>query len=89
MNTLKYTYIFFPILFIIGCYHNKQITIIDLTELTISDIHMAYQEGRYNSQQLVSTYTVRIEQYNSKVNAITIINPKALSIAKALGEEFK
>jgi Asp-tRNA(Asn)/Glu-tRNA(Gln) amidotransferase A subunit family amidase len=50
---------------------------------------MAYQEGRYNSQQLVSTYTTRIEQYNSKVNAITIINPKALSIAKALDEEFK
>jgi len=49
---------------------------------------MAYQEGRYNSQQLVSTYTARIEQYNSKVNAITIINPKALSIAKALDEEF-
>ncbi len=89
INTLKYTYIFFPILFIIGCYHNKQITTIDLTELTISDIHMAYQEGRYNSQQLVSTYTARIEQYNSKVNAITIINPKALSIAKALDEEFK
>ena len=72
-----------------GCNNNKQFKNIDLTELTISDIHIAYQEGRYNSQQLVSAYTARIEQYDSKLNAITIVNPKALSIAKVLDEEYK
>lgn len=63
---LKYTYIFY-ILTIIGCYHNKKITNIDLTELTISDIHMAYQEGRYNSQQLLAAYVARIEKYDSRL----------------------
>ena len=88
MKKLKNVYIFI-ILFIMGCYHNTQVTNIDLTELTISNIHLAYQEGHYNSQQLVSAYTAGIENYNSKINAITIINPKALFIAKALDEEFK
>lgn len=78
----------FIIFFCIGC-HNQRKVKINLNELTISDIHKAYQAENYNSQQLVSAYLSRIEQINKKINAITVINPEALSIAKALDEEFK
>lgn len=62
---------------------------IDLTELSIADIHTAYREGNYTSQQLVSAYLERIEQQDTLLNAITVINPEALSIASALDEEYK
>jgi len=88
LNIIQYTYIL-SLFVIMGCNNNKQFKNIDLTELTISDIHMAYQEGYYDSHQLVSTYIDRIEQYNKKLNAITIINPEALLIAKKLDKEFK
>ena len=74
---------------IMGCHPQKEVKNIDLTELTIADIHKAYQEGRYNSQQLVSAYLARIEQQDQKLNAITIINPEALPIARTLDEEYK
>jgi len=62
---------------------------IDLSELTISEIHKAYQEGTFNSNQLVQTYLERIEKLDKTINAITIINPNALSIAKELDKEYQ
>lgn len=73
---------------IVGCKPGMPDANIDLTELTIADIHKDYQEGRYNSRQLVSAYIARIERHDAKINAITIINPAALSIAQALDEEY-
>ncbi|MDZ7738927.1 MAG: hypothetical protein U5K32_07675 [Bacteroidales bacterium] len=49
-----------------------------LEELTIADIHKAYEEGKYNSRQLVEAYISRIELLNNEINALTIINPDAL-----------
>ncbi|MBL7871259.1 MAG: amidase [Cyclobacteriaceae bacterium] len=62
---------------------------IDLPELSISEIHEAYQQGTFNSQQLVSAYLQRIETFDEKINSLTTINPNALTIAQALDEEYK
>ena len=51
---------------ILACEEPKSIETIDLSELTISAIHKAYQEGTYNSNQLVQTYLERIERANRK-----------------------
>ena len=62
---------------------------INIEELTISDIHKAYKEGRYTSVQLVETYLNRIEQFDSITNAVTYINQDALKIAEELDKEFQ
>ena len=62
---------------------------VELEELTIAQIHQAYQRGAFNSQQLVRAYLRRIDEQNDKVNAITILNPDALEVAKSLDEEFE
>ena len=62
---------------------------IEISELTIADIHQAYVSGDYNSQQLVNAYLERIGQLNGKINAITYINPGAISAAKRLDREYR
>ena len=61
---------------------------INLEELTIAKIHQAYKDGTYNSQELVAAYIEAIKEKNKAINAITVINPQALSIAKAQDEEY-
>lgn len=72
-----------------SCQSPKQTEPLDITELTISDIHRAYQEERFTSEQLVAAYLDRINQFDTLINSITSINPDARSIAKALDEEYK
>ena len=72
-----------------GCQKKQASTPVDLNELTIKDIHKAFQEGKYNSQQLVKAYLERIESLDSNINSITAINPEALTIAKELDDEFQ
>ncbi len=74
---------------ILGCQTNQAPELIDLHELTIRDIHQAFKDGKYNSQQLVSAYLDRIEHLNPKINAITMVNPDALTIARELDEEYQ
>jgi amidase len=62
---------------------------INLSELTIATIHEAYKRGQYNSQQLVTAYLQQIEQNNEAINAISVINPEAMAIAKQLDEEYQ
>jgi amidase len=62
---------------------------LDVVELTVSDIHQAYQKGHFTSEQLVIAYIGRIEQMDKQINSITIINPEAVSIARQLDEEYK
>lgn len=69
--------------------NHRQPEAIDLDELTIAEIHAAFKDGAYNSQELVQAYLDRIEGYNGKVNAITFVNPEALSRAKSLDEEYQ
>ena len=72
-----------------ACQIDKKQKNINLEELTITEIHKAYTEGHYNSQDLVKAYLSAIEKTNQAINAITIINPKALNIAKTLDEEYQ
>ena len=62
---------------------------IDLSELTVSEIHAAYQSGKFNSQQLVQAYLDRIEEMDKDINSISMVNPYAMEMAKALDEEFQ
>jgi len=73
----------------LACEEPKTIEPIDLSELTISAIHKAYQEETFNSYQLVQTYLERIDRLDKSINAITVINPNALSIAKELDKEYQ
>ncbi len=74
---------------LLGCQTAYSPELIDLHELTIRDIHQAYQDGTYSSEQLISAYIDRIERLDPKLNSITIINPQALYIAKTLDEEYQ
>lgn len=62
---------------------------IALDELTIAQIHEAYTDGSYTATQLVTSYIARIKTKDSSLNAITFINPNALSDAKKMDEEYK
>lgn len=62
---------------------------IDVSELTITKIHASYKKGSYTSQQLVSAYLERIDQFDKQINSITALNPQAMAIAKELDEEYK
>jgi len=87
LSKINLVYIYLVFL-LIGCQSTKLSKPIDLTELTIANIHDAYEKGSYNSQDLVNSYLARIEKFDKNANAITTINPRALAIAKELDEEF-
>ena len=62
-----------------------------LEEASISDIHQAFDSGSTSCEQLVGEYMARIEKYDqsTKLNAITLVNPDALSRAQALDRQYK
>ncbi len=62
---------------------------IDLTELTISDIHRAYLSGDFTAEELVQAYLDRIARLDGQTNAITVINPEAIAIARRLDAEWR
>ena len=83
-----------PVIFLsflmLSCSTSKKETdSINIKELTISEIHYAYQKGNYTAVQLVNAYLKIIDSLDHKTNAISYINPNALDIAKKLDEEFK
>lgn len=91
-NPINTFLLFSSIIFLLGsssCNSPRSNDIINLEELTISEIHDAYKEGRYTSEQLVLAFQERISQFDDSVNSITFINDDALLLAKELDEEFK
>jgi Asp-tRNA(Asn)/Glu-tRNA(Gln) amidotransferase A subunit family amidase len=60
-------------------------------EASIKEIHKAYLSGEITCQELVQTYLSRIEKYDKdkKLNSFVTINPKALTRASELDEEFQ
>jgi Asp-tRNA(Asn)/Glu-tRNA(Gln) amidotransferase A subunit family amidase len=62
---------------------------INLDELTITQIHQSFSEGKYSAEDLTKAYLYRIESLDSALNSISIVNPEALAIAKKLDEEFQ
>ncbi|WP_291870487.1 amidase family protein [Maribacter sp.] len=90
MNKLKIITTF-AILFlcISSCKVTEKKEPLNIEELTITAIHKAYEEGKYNSQDLVRAYISAINTTNDKINAITMINPNAENTARALDEEYQ
>lgn len=74
-----------------GHSYGQKSTGLNPVELTITDVHRAYQRGDYTCEQLVATYLERIRTYDqpTKLNSIITVNPDALSLARALDAEFK
>ncbi len=64
---------------------------IELEELTIEEVHAAYREGLYNSEDLVRAYLNRIEAMDSlmSLNSIVVINSKAIEEARSWDVEYK
>ena len=80
-----------PLLATLACTQSTKTngsTAIDLSELTIADIHAAYRGGDYTSEALVQAYFARMDSLDGPLNAITYRNPAALQAARALDEEF-
>lgn len=85
---------FFPCLLILSllgnsCQREGLSTGIQLTELTISEVHRAFQQGDYQAEDLVQAYLTAIEKGDGPINAISMINPAAVEEAKLLDEKFK
>ncbi|MEE4178706.1 MAG: amidase [Bacteroides sp.] len=72
-----------------GCNDSKPAEPLNMLELTIADIHRAFEEGTLTSVQLVEGYLKRIEHLNDTLNALTVINPVALELAKELDREYR
>lgn len=56
----------------------------DIREATIDSIHNALFTGLTTCRGIVSSYLARIEALNPAINALTTLNPDALSIADSL-----
>ena len=62
-----------------------------VAELSIGDIHAGLEAGRFTCRELVQRYRDRIEAYDQKgpaLNAIVLVNLRALERADALDREF-
>lgn len=62
-----------------------------IVETTIADIHAAFRDGSLTCRSLVEAYLARIARYDqpSGLNALVVLNPKALAVADELDAEFK
>ena len=64
----------------------------DFSETDIADLHDRLQRGELSSEELVTWYIERIktvDRAGPELNSIIEINPDALSIARALDDEWK
>ena len=62
-----------------------------VAELSIGDIHAGLEAGRFTCREFVQRYLDRIEAYDQKgpaLNAIVLVNLRALERADALDREF-
>ena len=57
-----------------------------LVEATIEDLQRAIRDGRTSCAAIVEGYLARIEAYDqaTKLNAITVVNPRAIEKAQAI-----
>lgn len=63
----------------------------EIVELTIADIHAAMRAGKLTCEQLVQAYLARIAAYDKQgpsLNAIIMVNPKAVETAVSLDQHF-
>lgn len=97
MKTLNFYLInlFFGLLLIgwIGCNEPmKQMSKVDLEEITITDLQEGYKTGKFTISEVTQAYLDRIEEIDDngpKLNSVIMVNPDALEIAAQLDEELK
>ncbi len=58
--------------------------LVDPTRLTVEDIQAGFASGAYTAQSLVEASLDRVARYNTRYNAIIILNPSALDDAKEI-----
>src|SRR5712691_8039245 len=61
--------------------------LISVVEASIPELQAAMKQGHVTSRDLVVQYLIRIDLYNSKLNAIITVNPNALREAEARDRE--
>ncbi|MEM7415186.1 MAG: amidase [Gemmatimonadota bacterium] len=61
---------------------------IDVTEMTVSDVHEGYREGRFTAVDITRAFLDQIAAYEGHYNAFVSMNPDALAAAAALDVEF-
>lgn len=64
----------------------------DVMETTVAQVHEAMRSGRLSARELVETYLARIEAFEDKgpaINAIILVNPKALDEADRLDQALQ
>ncbi|GLK89357.1 amidase [Pseudomonas turukhanskensis] len=59
---------------------------IEVTEVSISELRAALESGRTTAVELVQAYLARIEAYDGALNAVVVRNPEALAEAQASDE---
>src|SRR5688572_18021099 len=72
--------------------HSAQAVELDLAKATVADLQKAMEQGSLTAEKLVQLYLARIKAYDDagpKLNALILVNPKALSEAMALDAERK
>ena len=60
-------------------------------EATIADVHAALRQRSTTCHAIVAGYLARIESYDKRgpaINAIVVMNPKALAVADSLDRRF-
>lgn len=60
----------------------------DVREATIDGIHNALFTGLTTCREVVSAYLARVEAFNPAINAITALNPEALSVADSVDAQI-
>lgn len=56
----------------------------DVVEATIGDVHAAIRDGTTTCREVVERHLARIASYEDAINAITVLNPRALERADRL-----
>lgn len=63
--------------------------VVDITDMTVSELQKAVDDGYLTYELITRLYLERIEAYNKKYNAIISINEDAINLAKQKDTEFK
>ena len=62
---------------------------IDVVEATIAGVHEAILDGTTTCRMVVQAHLDRIEAYEDRINAITVLNPRALERADSIDQALE
>jgi len=62
---------------------------VDVVELTVDQVQAGLASGEFTAEELTRAFLERIALYEDRYNALISMNPDALSIARALDDEYR